>query len=76
MDTRPGDTFYLYTDGFSDQFGELTDKKFKHNQLKKVIAGVSGFPMSRQREVLEDTFYDWKGNTPQIDDVLVFGFRI
>ncbi len=76
MDTCAGDSFYLYTDGFSDQFGELTDKKFKHNQLKKVIASVSDLPMSRQGEILEDTFYDWKGNTAQIDDVLVLGFRI
>ena len=76
IDTQPGDTFYLYTDGFSDQFGELTDKKFKHKQLKKAIESVSGFPLSRQKEYLEDTFYEWKGNARQIDDVLVFGFRI
>lgn len=76
IDTQPGDTFYLYTDGFSDQFGELTDKKFKHKQLKKVIESVAGFPLNQQKEILEDTFYDWKGNAQQIDDVLVFGFRI
>lgn len=76
IDTRPGDTFYLYTDGFSDQFGELTDKKFKHKQLKKAIESVAGLPLERQKEFLEDTFYEWKGNASQIDDVLVFGFRI
>ena len=47
IDTRPGDTYYLYTDGFSDQFGELTDKKFKHKQLKKAIQSVAGFPLSQ-----------------------------
>ncbi|HBE40259.1 MAG TPA: hypothetical protein DDW27_03495 [Bacteroidales bacterium] len=76
IDTRPDDIYYLYTDGFSDQFGELTDKKFKHKQLKKVIESVAGLPLNRQKEYLEDTFYDWKGNSQQIDDVLVFGFRI
>ncbi len=76
IDTRPGDTFYLFTDGFSDQFSELTDKKFKQKQLKKAIESVAGFPLSRQKEYLEDTFFEWKGNAQQIDDVLVFGFRI
>ncbi len=76
IDTRPGDTFYLYTDGYYDQFGELTDKKFKHKELKKAIQSVAGFTLSRQKEYLKDTFYEWKGNTRQIDDVLVFGFRI
>lgn len=76
IDTQPGDTFYLFTDGFSDQFSELTDKKFKHKQLKLAIESVAGFPLDRQKEYLEDTFYEWKGNTLQIDDVLVFGFRI
>jgi len=76
IDTRPGDTFYLFTDGFSDQFSELTDKKFKQKQLKKAIESVAGFPLSRQKEYLEDTFFEWKGNVQQIDDVLVFGFRI
>ena len=76
IDIRPGDTFYLFTDGFSDQFSELTAKKFKQKQLKKAIESVAGFPLSRQKEYLEDTFFDWKGNVQQIDDVLVFGFRI
>lgn len=76
IDIQPGDTFYLFTDGFSDQFSELTDKKFKHKQLKKAIQSVAGFPLSRQKEYLEDTFYEWKGNVQQIDDVLIFGFRI
>lgn len=76
IDTQPGDTFYMFTDGFSDQFSELTDEKFKHKQLKNAIVSVSGFQLSKQKEYLEETFYEWKGNSPQIDDVLIFGFRI
>jgi len=76
IDHLPGDTFYLFSDGYSDQFGELTDKKFKHKNLKAVIASVAGQPLSRQKEVLENTFYDWKGNSQQIDDVMVFGFQL
>jgi len=72
----PGDSFYLFSDGFSDQFGEETDKKFKYKNLRRVIQSVSGLPMVRQKEILEKTFNDWKGNTQQIDDVLIFGFQL
>jgi serine phosphatase RsbU (regulator of sigma subunit) len=76
IDALPGDTFYLYSDGYADQFGELTDKKFKHKHLKRVIESVANLPMAKQKEILESTFNDWKGNTQQIDDVLVFGFQL
>jgi serine phosphatase RsbU (regulator of sigma subunit) len=76
IDTMPGDTFYLFSDGFSDQFSELTDKKFKHKQLKKVIETMAGLTLARQKEYLEDTFTEWKGTYQQIDDVLIFGFQL
>jgi serine phosphatase RsbU (regulator of sigma subunit) len=76
INTKPGDSFYMFSDGFADQFGEQTDKKFKHKHLKRVITSMYGMPMAKQRKVLENTFYDWKGKTQQIDDVLVLGFQI
>lgn len=76
MDTQPGDAFYLFSDGFADQFGELTDKKFKHKHLKRVIVSMAEHPMAQQKKILKSTFSEWKGGTPQIDDVLVFGFRL
>lgn len=74
--TLPGDTFYMFSDGYSDQFGELTDKKFKHRHLKRVIESVAGLPLSQQKFVLENTFRDWKGNTQQNDDVMIIGFQV
>ena len=76
IDTMPGDTFYLFSDGFSDQFSELTDKKFKHKKLKQLIESVAGLSLAQQKEYLESTFNEWKGSTQQIDDVLVFGFQL
>ena len=76
IDNLPGDTFYLFSDGYSDQFGELTDKKFKHKNLKAVINSVYRLPLIKQKETLESTFYEWKGHTQQIDDILVFGFQL
>jgi serine phosphatase RsbU (regulator of sigma subunit) len=76
IDTIPGDSFYLFSDGFSDQFGEITDKKFKHKHFKRLIESVEGLPMTLQKELLESAFKEWKGSSQQIDDVLVFGFKL
>jgi serine phosphatase RsbU (regulator of sigma subunit) len=76
IDTQPGDSFYLFTDGFSDQFGGITDKKFKHKRLKLTIESVQGLPMAQQKERLEIAFNEWKGAAQQIDDVLIFGFQL
>lgn len=76
VNTHPGDSFYLFSDGFADQFGEITDKKFKYKQFKQVLLSVTGLSMSSQRECLEFAFKEWKGRSQQNDDVLVFGFQV
>jgi serine phosphatase RsbU (regulator of sigma subunit) len=76
IETRPGDSFYLFSDGFSDQFGELTDKKFKYKHFKRIIHSFEELPMDQQKQHLEAAFSEWKGNTQQIDDVLVLGFQL
>jgi serine phosphatase RsbU (regulator of sigma subunit) len=76
IETKPGDAFYLFSDGYPDQFGELTNKKFKLIHFKRIIESVSGLPMAKQKKRLEQSFNEWKGNEEQIDDVLVFGFQI
>ncbi len=74
--TEPGDSFYLFSDGYCDQFGELADKKFKYWRFRELIESVQGLNMTQQCSVLERTFREWKGNVQQVDDVTVFGFRI
>ena len=75
IDTQPGDIYYLFSDGFSDQFGEHTNKKLKHMYFKKLLESVAGLPMQDQKMHLENAFIDWKGSVPQVDDVLIFGFQ-
>jgi serine phosphatase RsbU (regulator of sigma subunit) len=76
VETEPGDSFYLFSDGFADQFGEITDKKLKYNQFKQILLSVTGLSMGTQKECLEYSFNEWKGKSPQNDDVLVFGFQV
>jgi serine phosphatase RsbU (regulator of sigma subunit) len=75
IDIKAGDTFYLFSDGYSDQFGEMTNKKLKYKNFKKVIELVQMLPMVRQKEHIENSFKEWKGKIQQVDDVLVFGFQ-
>lgn len=74
--TLPGDIIYMYSDGYADQFGGPNVKKFKYANLKSVILEIHQKPLKEQKKILEKRFYDWKGNNPQTDDVLVMGLKL
>lgn len=73
---QPGDMFYLFTDGFADQFGGPDGKKFKQKQLKDVLCLIAELPPDMQRERLDKTFEEWRGKLEQVDDVCVIGVRV
>jgi len=70
-----GDTVYLFTDGFQDQFGGDKGKKFKTGNLKKLILSLQGKSMLEQLSVLDTTLEAWSGEIEQVDDVCIIGFR-
>ncbi len=70
------DCLYMFSDGLSDQFGGESGKKFKNNNLKKILLKNCTSHMDMQRQVLEKSFISWKGSYEQIDDILVLGIRI
>ncbi|MBD3638561.1 MAG: tetratricopeptide repeat protein [Crocinitomicaceae bacterium] len=71
-----GDTIYLSSDGFPDQFGGDKGKKLKNKNFKKLILGLSQKPIEQQKVELNDAFTKWKGNFEQLDDVCVIGVRV
>jgi serine phosphatase RsbU (regulator of sigma subunit)/tetratricopeptide (TPR) repeat protein len=73
---QKGDTVYLFTDGFADQFGGPKGKKFKVAKLKELLLEISSQSMNEQHQRLENEFVNWKGNLEQLDDVLVMGIRL
>lgn len=75
IDFLPGDTVYLSTDGFVDQFGGPSDKKFKPARFRKTITNFMDMDTEEQLESLLKTFNNWKGDTAQIDDVTVLGIK-
>ena len=71
-----GDTLYLYTDGYADQFGGPKGKKFKYKPLNDLLLAISDKELQEQKDILQSAFEGWKGNHEQVDDVCVVGIRI
>lgn len=69
--------FYLFSDGFIDQFGGADGRKFMIKSFVDMLAGISILPANQQREMLKNTLKDWLGTQyQQVDDVLVVGFKV
>jgi serine phosphatase RsbU (regulator of sigma subunit) len=76
IDYLPGDRIYMFTDGFSDQFGGPNGKKFKSKQFRELLLALHHLPAEKQKDMLGKKFYEWKGDLDQVDDVLIFGMRL
>ena len=76
IDIRAGDTIYLFSDGYADQFGGDRDKKLNYKRFKSILSAASELPMSLQKRYIEDQFEAWRGATDQTDDVCVMGLKI
>ncbi len=70
--------FYLFSDGFQDQFGGKESKKFMLKNLKNLLFDIHNKPFTEQKTILDNTIITWQetGNEEQIDDILVIGFEI
>ena len=68
--------FYIFSDGYKDQFGGPKNRKFMLRRLKQIIGEIHQKPMDQQKTLLENYLDEWQGNQSQLDDVLVIGFRI
>jgi len=75
IDLQKGDAFYIFSDGYCDQFGGPKEKKFMSLQLRETLVSMAGKPMLHQGERLNEIFEEWRGDGPQVDDVTVIGVR-
>lgn len=71
-----GDTYYLFTDGYADQFGGSEGKKFMSKKFLELIGAHTQKNLAEQETAIEQTFRSWKGTLEQVDDVLVMGVRV
>ncbi len=73
---KAGDSLYLFTDGYADQFGGQKGKKFKYKQLEQFLLDHASLPLQKQAEALDTKFNEWKGKLEQVDDVCIVGIKI
>jgi len=70
-------TFYIFTDGFSDQIGGKQGRKYLSKFFRELLLEISESSLDKQEEILEKRLKDWMGNEyTQIDDILVIGFKL
>jgi len=72
----PGSEFYLFSDGYVDQFGGPQGKKYLSKRFKAKLTEIQGLTMPEQGHILEKEILDWQGLQEQTDDRLVVGFRL
>ncbi|HPY67231.1 MAG TPA: SpoIIE family protein phosphatase [Bacteroidales bacterium] len=71
-----GDTLYIFSDGYTSQFGGPEGGKFKKQNLRKLLSEIYYRPMIEQQNILLNEFERWKGTADQVDDVAILGIRI
>ena len=76
LQLQRGDTVYVFTDGFADQFGGPKGKKFKYKALQDLLIKIQDHDMVEQKKILSRELETWKGNLDQVDDILVIGISV
>ncbi len=76
LEFETGDTFYLTTDGYADQFGGKFGKKLMTTRLKSVLLDIQNISMQEQKIYLNEFVNDWKSGIEQVDDILILGVRL
>ncbi|MBL7919509.1 MAG: tetratricopeptide repeat protein [Bacteroidia bacterium] len=71
-----GDKVYLFTDGYADQFGGPKGKKFKYKQLQELLTANNEKSVSDLKDILKNSFENWRGTLEQVDDVCILGIEI
>jgi serine phosphatase RsbU (regulator of sigma subunit)/TPR repeat protein len=71
-----GDSIYMFSDGFADQFGGPKGKKFLSKNLKKLILSIQKKSMNEQKLVLDEAFESYRGKEIQLDDVCIFSVKV
>lgn len=69
------DIFYIFSDGYVDQFGGSENKKFMYRRFRYLLMTIHNFPVNDQKAILEENIKTWMGNNEQVDDMMVIGFR-
>lgn len=75
IDLLENDIFYIFSDGYVDQFGGSENKKFMYRRFRYLLLTIHRFPVNDQKAILEENIKTWMGLNEQVDDMMVIGFR-
>ena len=75
IDLMEDDIFYIFSDGYVDQFGGTENKKFMYRRFRYLLLTIHNFPVNDQKTILDDNMKTWMGTNEQVDDIMVIGFR-
>lgn len=73
---QKGDSVYIFSDGFADQFGGPYGRKFMAIPFRVLLMDINKEPIDKQKEILNKTIEEWRGQLDQVDDILVIGVKI
>lgn len=73
---QKGDFIYIFSDGFADQFGGPYGRKFMAIPFRVLLMDIHREPIEKQKEILNKTLEEWRGQLDQVDDILVIGVKI
>lgn len=77
IDVSKPTTFYIYSDGYQDQFGGPHGKKFMRKRMRELLFDIHEQPMNEQKQILDDTIENWRSeaNEKQVDDIMMMGVK-
>lgn len=75
LDIQEDDIFYMFSDGYVDQFGGSENKKFMYRRFRYLLMTIHRFPVNDQKAILDDNIKTWMKENVQIDDLTIIGFR-
>ena len=76
MDIQKGDVFYMFSDGYPDQFGGPDKKKLKITGLFEILEEINGLEIEEQERIINSRLVEWQGRHPQTDDILFMAIKI
>jgi serine phosphatase RsbU (regulator of sigma subunit) len=76
LELRKNDLVFMFTDGYTDQFGGPKGKKFMISRFRDLMKEAAGLSPGKINEKLSHHFNEWRGHHEQTDDVLVFAWRV
>lgn len=76
FELQKGDSIYIFSDGYVDQFGGEKGKKFKAKAFRELLLSIQDKSMEEQKTIIDEAFETWRGSLEQIDDVCVIGVKL